>query len=239
MATFAEKPVVTDLYQSILQFVAKGHRHQVRRDGSPYLTHLLAVSAHIMRLGGTQLEAAAGLAHDYPEDICGEDPEEGLRLILSGYGPELEAIVRECTELNKQAPWRKRKDAYIEQIKSGSYSAQLVSLCDKYDNLECDWKDAQRGVGTPEQGLSEEKRAKNFRTWWFYASLLQIFLNPESALRQKTPAPEVLEFALKRYLDMLEDLHSDWGVPIDLTPKLVELEYQVLKSFSRSSKLPY
>lgn len=52
MANFTESPVLGDRYTHALQFVAIAHRNQVRKDGTPYLAHLLSVSALVLEAGG-------------------------------------------------------------------------------------------------------------------------------------------------------------------------------------------
>ncbi|MFQ3619171.1 MAG: HD domain-containing protein [Cyanobacteriota bacterium] len=91
MANFTETPVLGDRYVYALQFVAIAHLNQVRKDGTPYLAHLLSVSALVLEAGGSEDEAIAALLHDYAEDIA-SSPKEGLETIEREFGAAVAAI---------------------------------------------------------------------------------------------------------------------------------------------------
>ncbi|MFM7892968.1 MAG: HD domain-containing protein, partial [Actinomycetota bacterium] len=57
------------LTRAALAIAAELFAHKSRKVGdTPYLSHLLAVSALVMEHGGSEVQAAAGLLHDVIED---------------------------------------------------------------------------------------------------------------------------------------------------------------------------
>ena len=114
---------------------------------TPYLSHLLAVSALVMEHGGSEVQAAAGLLHDAIEDV--KISADGLAARLTTYGAsETDAvavakIVEACTDgtldqKRSKEDWLPRKLEYLETLKakSADHPAMLVSLADKVHNIE-------------------------------------------------------------------------------------------------------
>jgi hypothetical protein len=72
--------------------------------------------------------------HDAVEDQGGLDRLEDIR---ERYGNPVADIVEECSDSygDPKPPWRRRKEQYLEQLRSSSQGARLVSLGDKLDNV--------------------------------------------------------------------------------------------------------
>ncbi len=123
-----------------LAFAADVHAAQ-RRKGKqePYLSHILTVAALVTHHGGDETQIIAAALHDTVEDHGGEDmaAEIGRR-----FGPDVEQIVRECSDtvLTAEAvkpPWKDRKSAQLRHIaQRGASPASLVEACDKTANLQ-------------------------------------------------------------------------------------------------------
>lgn len=64
----------------------------------------------------------AALGHDLYEDSAISTAE-----IVAGYGPEVDALIRELTEEGGVTQ-------YVEQVASGSEEARLIKFCDGVDN---------------------------------------------------------------------------------------------------------
>ncbi|RME37216.1 MAG: bifunctional (p)ppGpp synthetase/guanosine-3',5'-bis(diphosphate) 3'-pyrophosphohydrolase, partial [Deltaproteobacteria bacterium] len=59
-------------FEAALVYAAQLHRQQVRKGSqTPYLAHLLAVTALVLEAGGDEDEAIAALLHDAVEDQGG------------------------------------------------------------------------------------------------------------------------------------------------------------------------
>jgi (p)ppGpp synthase/HD superfamily hydrolase len=129
--------MLTERFESALVFAFRTHQHQRRKvTGSPYFSHLMAVSSLVLEHGGNEDEAIAALLHDSIED-CQVSPAA----IEEGFGPRVLHIVQLCTEPSG-LKWRPRKERYIAQIATSHDDGVLrVSLADKVHNAQSMLKD--------------------------------------------------------------------------------------------------
>ena len=139
------------------------HGSQTRKDGAPYLSHLLQVCGLVLEHGGSHDAAVAALLHDAVEDTDVTFEEVGAR-----FGAAVQSIVRECTdsiEGEGRGPdtWERRKALYLSHLVSASADAALVSACDKLHNL----RSMVRG-----EVSSSSFHAPAHRQLWFYESLI-------------------------------------------------------------------
>jgi (p)ppGpp synthase/HD superfamily hydrolase len=121
-------------FADALRFAARAHAAQTRKGKStPYVAHLLAVTAMVIEAGGDEDAAIAALLHDAVEDQGGRPMLERIR---RRFGERVAGIVLECTdaEVVPKPPWRERKEAYVAGIAHKSREGLLVSLCDKIHN---------------------------------------------------------------------------------------------------------
>lgn len=121
-------------FDQALSYVAQLHRFQQRKvNGAPYLGHLLGVAALVIEHGGGEVDAIAALLHDAVEDQGGDLI---LGEIQQWFGPEVAAVVRDCTEPPRlvDQSWHDHKLAYLTQVAQASAAAQRVVLADKLHN---------------------------------------------------------------------------------------------------------
>lgn len=131
-------PMLGARFAEALVFAHEVHRHDVRKgSGTPYVSHLLAVCALTLELGGTEDEAIAALLHDAAEDHGGEAM---LDEIAERFGTDVADIVRGLSDsltedAENKAPWRPRKEAYLREL-AGEEDVRVlrVSLADKVHN---------------------------------------------------------------------------------------------------------
>src|SRR3712207_6589394 len=122
-------------FESALKFAARLHADQPRKgSGTPYISHLLAVAAIALEYGATEKEAIAALLHDAVEDQGGQETLEKIR---RRYGKRVTGIVAACSDTDQEPkpPWRERKEAYVERLRSEAYSVRLVVAADKIHNV--------------------------------------------------------------------------------------------------------
>ncbi len=175
--------VLTSRFEQAFQYAFRIHRNQVRKGSlTPYITHLLAVSALVIEDGGSEDEAIAALLHDGPEDQGGIVILDEIRSL---FGDNVANIVAECTDsydLPKPA-WRKRKEDYLEHLRYASIEVRRVSMADKIHNARSILSDLRRS------GESVWSRFNGGRkgTLWYYHSLLEIF-------RASGPSPMLAAF---------------------------------------------
>ena len=109
-----------DRFEEALLFATRLHADQRRKTNqTPYLAHLLAVTALVMEAGADEDTAIAALLHDAVEDQGGM---KTLEKIKARFGNKVAHIVEECTDAftHPKPPWRDRKLAHIERIKNCS-----------------------------------------------------------------------------------------------------------------------
>lgn len=159
-----------------LAFALEAHGDQRRKDGSPYVSHLLQVAGLVLEHGGSWDAAIAAILHDVVEDT-----DATLDDVSAQFGEEVAAIVESCTDSvdlpRGPATWRARKDAYLAHLAGASAPAALVSACDTLHNLR---SRALTGLGGF-NASAEDRR-------WFYGEVVRLLTD-----RGDVPAPIVDE----------------------------------------------
>jgi (p)ppGpp synthase/HD superfamily hydrolase len=113
------------------------HATQVRKGTDiPYISHVLAVAALVIEVGGTEDMAIAGLLHDAGEDQGGE---ARVLDIEARFGAEVGAIVRTCSDTlvadrRHKEPHAKRKADYLTALGRAPDTHITVSIADKVHN---------------------------------------------------------------------------------------------------------
>jgi len=168
-----EEPMLTDRFEQALVFAAHEHRDQTRKGSDlPYLGHLLGVASLVLEEGGDEDQAIAALLHDAVEDQGGLPMLEQIR---DRFGERVASIVYACTDAVTipKPPWRKRKEDYLEHLKSAPPEVLLVSVADKLFNARSILQDYSR-VGpavwdrfNPEAGATGQL--------WYYSELVKAF----------------------------------------------------------------
>lgn len=121
-------------FEDALAMTACLHRQQKRKGSdTPYIAHLLAVTAMALEFGATEHEAIAALLHDAAEDQGGA---EQLRKICDRFGKNVAHIVEGCSDTLEQPkpPWRARKESFVSRLATAPYSVRLVVAADKLHN---------------------------------------------------------------------------------------------------------
>ncbi|MCY4189470.1 MAG: HD domain-containing protein [Bryobacterales bacterium] len=124
---------MTERFSAALAYASDLHRHQRRKgSGLPYVSHLLAVTALVMKAGGSEEECIAALLHDAVEDQGGAATAREIR---RRFGREVARIVSGCSE-DKSAgrTWAERKRAAVSSVAGADASVRLVLSADKLDN---------------------------------------------------------------------------------------------------------
>jgi (p)ppGpp synthase/HD superfamily hydrolase len=182
-------------FEDALAYATRLHAKQVRKGTrTPYIAHLLAVCSIVIENGGSEDEAIAALLHDAIEDQGGSRTREEIR---RRFGDRVTAIVDGCSDTDRtpKPPWRKRKEDYIEHVRSASASIRLVSLADKLHNARSILLD-YRLVGEKLWGRFTGGKAG---TLWYYRALID-------AYRAAGSSPLVEE--LDRVVSQIEQLAS-------------------------------
>jgi hypothetical protein len=181
----------------------------IARKGSdtPYLSHLLAVSALVMEHGGSEEQAAAALLHDVIEDV-GVSADELVDLLVARGVDRIAAehvasMVQATTDgrpgdKRDPADWRRRKHAYLEGLteKPMNEPALLVSLADKVHNAEATLVLVRGGISANDLYGKPEFNAKAPDQKWYYTALAAVFREKLGETKTALPLIERLERAV-------------------------------------------
>lgn len=158
-------------FDEALVMASNLHRNQKRKATSiPYIAHLLSVAALVLENGGTENEAIAALLHDAVEDQGGKSV---LNKIERTFGQEVAGIVAGCSDSSgfPKAPWKTRKDRYLQHLVTADDSVILVSLADKLHNL----RDILQTYRLEGERTWERFNGGKAGTLWYYENLVEIF----------------------------------------------------------------
>jgi len=170
--------VLTGRFDRALLYATHVHGGQVRKGTStPYVAHLLAVAATVLEYGGDEDLAIAALLHDSVEDQGGRARLDDVR---NRFGKRVARIVEACSDSlantakgERKAPWRKRKEAYLADLRKANKDILRVSLADKVHNARAILRDLRKSdVG--EKVWARFSVSKK-QTLWYYDNLADRF----------------------------------------------------------------
>jgi len=164
---FADIPLLTSRFDRAMQLALAHHRMHLRKATEiPYVSHLLAVTAIVLELGGSEDEAIAALLHDAVED--GGGPMMQKRITWE-FGEDVGTMVAENSDSDAavKGDWAKRKAAYIGGMERKSAGSLRVSLADKLHNARAIKRDLERHGAA----VWERFTATGPQTASYYASL--------------------------------------------------------------------
>ena len=103
--------------------------------------------------------------------------------IRTKFGRNVAAIVEACsdTDVLPKPPWRARKEAYVEHLRTAPTSVLRVSLADKLNNLRA----IVRDYGEVGEALWA-RFDPDADHLWYYGSLLEVF-------EERFPVPMTME----------------------------------------------
>ena len=163
--------MLTDRFEQALVYASRLHAKQLRKgSATPYVSHLLAVAALVLEHGADEDQAIAALLHDAVEDQGGP---KTLAAIRRRFGPVVAAIVSACsdTDATPKPPWRPRKEAYLQHLRTAPAAVRLVSAADKLHNARSTVADL-RTLGPR---VWKRFHAGPADQLWYYRSLVAIF----------------------------------------------------------------
>ena len=168
----------TNRFAEAFQFAAHEHRNQLRKSTTiPYISHLMSVSALVWENGGNEDQAIAGLLHDVIEDANPPSAVPRIRQeILEKFGQEVLSLVEGCTDgeqdaHGEKAPWKVRKETYLNHLQHEPAELLLVSCCDKLHNARAIYVD----LITHGESMFERFTGKKEGTLWYYQQLSKIY----------------------------------------------------------------
>jgi (p)ppGpp synthase/HD superfamily hydrolase len=158
----------SNTFGNALAFAAKLHGKQTRKGSdTPYISHLLAVTAITLDHGATENEAIAAVLHDAVEDQGGQATLEEIR---RRFGDQVASIVAACSDTDEspKPPWRERKEAYVARLRTEPYSVRLVVAADKLHNV----RDVLRSYRIHGDDLWSHFKGGRDGTIWYYGAVV-------------------------------------------------------------------
>jgi (p)ppGpp synthase/HD superfamily hydrolase len=165
-------------FNQALTMATQAHGNQIRKGTEnaqglavPYITHPVAVAALVVRYGGDEDQAIAGLLHDVLED----GGPQWVEPIQVQFGDRVLSMVQACTDgvpdaTGKKPPWKERKVTYLSHLSESSDDALLVSACDKLHNLTSIVADLHE-IGDV---VFDRFTASKDQTIWYYTELAEV-----------------------------------------------------------------
>ena len=124
-----------DLIDKAVQYADEKHKHQKRKDGSPYIIHPLAVAEIVVEMG-LDIDAILGaLLHD-----CIEDTDASHDEIEKLFGPTVAELVEGVTKLTR-ANFSSTEEAQMENLRkmfmamSKDIRVVLIKIADRLHNM--------------------------------------------------------------------------------------------------------
>jgi (p)ppGpp synthase/HD superfamily hydrolase len=151
-----------------LAFAARLHAEQSRKGSdTPYVSHLLAVTAIVLDHGGSENEAIAALLHDAVEDQGGQKTLDEIR---RSFGDQVATIVAACSDTDEslKPPWQARKTAFVKRLGTESYSVRLVVAADKLHNV----RDVLRNYRIDGDDIWLHFKGGRDGTIWYYRAVM-------------------------------------------------------------------
>ena len=180
-------PTLSSRFDDALLLASEHHRRQMRKETeTPYLSHLMAVSALVLENSGTEDEAIAGLLHDAVEDA--EDIAtltELRRRISDDFGDVVLDIIEACSDSDASEKaqehtlsiterlegWKARKSRYVDHMRTAPGEVLLVSASDKVHNARAIVRDLE----TVGRRVFQRFRAGEELTIDYYRRLAEVF----------------------------------------------------------------
>jgi len=164
---------LTDRFFKAMAYATDAHKGQVRKSTNiAYISHPFGVASLVIEALGDEDQAIAGLLHDVAED-CGGEPR--LVEIAELFGDRVAHIVRGCSDSlvvdeDKKAPWRQRKEAHIQHLRSSDADVLLVTAADKTHNARAIATDIQ-SIGSK---VWERFNSDQEQILWYYNAVYTV-----------------------------------------------------------------
>lgn len=125
-----------------IKLAVKAHAQQLRKDGTPYISHPMTVGFMLARQGFNEATVVAGILHDVVEDT-----PVTIETVEKEFGPAVAEMVAAVSE-PQDLPWKEQKRQRIAQIQRGSDSIKAIAAADRISNLQ-DFLEEYEKVGPP------------------------------------------------------------------------------------------
>ncbi len=146
--------------RAAFDFAEQAHRGQTRRDGSPYLTHVVAAAVIIAELGLDEDSIISALLHDVLEDTPTTHAD-----IAKLFGPTVADIVEGVTKLTR-VQYTSKEDEQMENLRK-----MLIAMAKDIRVILIKIADRLHNMRTMAYQSPEKQRTKSLETMEIYAPI--------------------------------------------------------------------
>jgi (p)ppGpp synthase/HD superfamily hydrolase len=151
-----------------IDFAVASHRGQLRKGWcTPYVLHPLNVGRLLIESRLEPEYGIAGILHDTIEDTQVTGGE-----IAERFGRKVLDLVIAATEKNREASWKERKLATLDELSRAEVRYLYVPCADKLDNMYT----SQNQIRLHGNSFWRHFRAPLEEQRWYYTSLAELFL---------------------------------------------------------------
>ena len=117
------------------EFAKKAHGDQLRRDGTPYITHPIATAEIVAEMGLDEASLQAALLHD-----CIEDTSVTHEDVAKAFGEEVAGLVEDVTKLTRVA-YTSKEEEQMENLRkmllamARDIRVILIKIADRLHNM--------------------------------------------------------------------------------------------------------
>lgn len=199
-------PSLGSRFEEALIYASQLHSKQTRKGKTtPYIAHLMSVTALVLEAGGDEDEAIAALLHDAVEDQGGTKTLDEIR---ERFGTRVAKIIDGCTDsyTYPKPPWRQRKEEYIANMMNASQEVRRVSLADKLHNARTLLRELRNSGNEVWGKFTGGKKG----TLWYYSTLFKVFDTGERdwMLEELNRTLKEIEYMSEENMPIDEEVHQ-------------------------------
>ncbi len=161
------EPCYSERLDAAIALATDAFRYKVRKgSGIPYITHLVQVMVFVAEHGGDEDQMIAAVLHDYLEDIESATGQE----VEKRFGPRVRRFVEALSDAttHPKPPWKERKLAYLEELRTEPPEVKLISAADKLHNA----RSIRRDLSNLGMAVFDRFSASREQTLWYYESVV-------------------------------------------------------------------
>ena len=231
--------------RSAFELAASSHVGQLRKDGSPYITHPIAAAIIVVDMGLDEDSIVSALLHDVVEDTS-VTTEEISRL----FGKSVAEIVDGVTKLTR-VNFSNKEDEQMENMRkmlmamSRDIRVILIKLADRLHNMR-----------TMEYQKPEKQRSKSLETMQIYAPIAHrlgmqavkweledlslLYLDPaayQSIMSTIDNRRPILEKFMQDMCNKIKDRLKEWGIECTINYRLKHVHSIYRKMYTQKLEL--
>lgn len=245
--TIAKSSIKMDMgrIRAAFELADKCHRDQVRRDGAPYVTHVIAAAEIVAEMELDEDSVVAALLHDTVEDTLLTYDD-----ILKQFGHDVANIVDGVTKLTR-VNFTSREEEQMENMRkmlmamSRDIRVILIKIADRLHNMrtmsfQTPEKQRLKSLETMQIYAPIAHRLGMQRIKWELEDLSLLYLDPvgyKAITDTVNKRRDVLDSLMKTMEEKIRARLSDWGIPCTISGRIKHIYSIYRKMYSQKLDL--